>query len=956
MPRQIGNSQHNANFHMPHPEDGRKSNTVSRSEKSQRKAHDIFSEQKPNKDQLVPLNFPKKPNIESASGSEGRQLRRSSPIDINELTSSMEKLGINSNKQVPLQQPMDLSDDINIFANSLMDIGEDEIPKCRQVQQMIDDLIGFDPLVLEENDAIMPDALSEEESPMDWKLTWKGLGDIVDVLSHIESRMQFVEVPDSEMSDALVDIEMIPEDDIIPDEEMPLAEEERPLDVSRHDQSITPVFHFPSEVDVQVSSPTVADANRPADMLVPSSAPDQSITFVSRRPQSASTPLIAYTHGSAIQQAKEYMRNGRYDAAILLLSRIYSARSPNKMEILETMAECLYATNRTATALELLQKVAHVEKKKLSVKEKIADCLTKQRQYLKANLIYTAISKKVGAAHEAVLKAKIDANNESLKAFRTWPTFNDLMNRLGIERGQPITPGELAYITAFQREVNPRAYLMWDIEMNKVKRATIPSLEADRSVTKCPIYLLDGSVIRDSRGAPIHFYKAPNLSLLSHFTKARNAMMILNSLATEKNLPPGGVNPDFFWNSQYKVCCSVVNQNSKSFFSVNNSPAVGMVAHVPDPLSNIIHTWGEDCYTPTYFKAAGVVAVTAQGDASKTLNYNQFMIRFQPLASYVYSVFQQADRLEQQLNVRSQFDNLHKDINSRLLKGKNIPILDYLFNKLTTLFPCLDLQKQKLESAISEVEAAIRGNDLGNSEVQENIIQQLHGIKGLLDDDEGESLRSKAVGARIKTLFEDLNRAVSVREGGAATRPSIYKGANIPDKPLLSVYIDETNKLASSLLRKGMNEEEVFAILFRRPAQPGETINSALREIDASLKKLYTDNSKTILHKNPRDFKNLIWTRTLSPKELLDSVKPNHYSEIGLRAHPASDEVHANHASFAGIVLETGMTIRPFADGYVIDPRLPDRSIVADVVTPKEIADIVKKAHSEGLPCFVIGS
>lgn len=869
-----------------------------------------------------------------------------------------------SHEQISIQ-PMDISEDLNSLASDLMDLEEDKVPKSRQIQRMIDDLAGFDPTKLPEKDVIMTES-ADDQTPMDWKSTWKGFAPISDILTQMESKIQFVEIPDYEMTDP--DIDMVPADEIVPDQEMSQADEEM-IPASQAPPNVMgpmpapsgvpqPTIHSPPNFVLDlgpinpsaVASPPHPDRSSHLNFAPVGVARRQPIA--GQRSAPAAIPQVGFSREHGVQQAKQLMQANRFDAAIVLLSKIYSG-SAQKMEVLELMADCFYKTNRMATAIDLLQTVAHHEKKNLRVKEKIADCLTKQRQYLKANLIYATISKKLGVAHANLLKAKIDKNNELLKAFQVWPSFHELMHKIGIDSGRKMTPAELSSITAFQREVNPRAYLMWDIEMNKVKRAKIPAMEADPNVKKFPVYLSDGSVLKDDMGNPIHLYKSQDLALLTHFTKPSLANMILDTLNKDKLRPPGESDPHSFWKSQFKVCCSMLKQGSQSFYGVNNTAAVGLAVYDPDPLSNILHTWGEDCYTPTYFNAPGVQAATGQSGAEKALLYNEFMARFQPLTSYVYSVFQHADRLQQQIEVRNQFLELQRDISSRLTRVK-LPIIDALFNKLTSFFPKLDPGKQRLEAVISEIEEAIRTSDLGDAEIQDNIILKLNSLKDLLQD-EGESLRSKAVGKRIKTLFDGIAKAVPVREGGEATRTSLYKNPQLK-KPLISLYIEETKTIVSNLLRSGMNEDELFTTLFRRPPRAGETVLEALREIDRSLETLYESN-KSIIYKDasraPRS--NHIWTRTLTPNELVSSVQSGKYSEIGVRGHDASDLVNANHVSFAGIVLEEGMTIRPSGDGYVIDP-IHSASWLGEPVAPQTLVDVIKKAHAEGLPSFVVGA
>nr|MBA3816651.1 tetratricopeptide repeat protein [Parachlamydiaceae bacterium] len=631
------------------------------------KASELFDLEQPQK--MVELNPLKKITKGRSSPADPVQKIANSPFDqernahVEELSASLSQLKLYPEKvagkptspspqaELPNSaQTMDTSEDLSPFANVLMGLNENEVAEGEQFQGMVDDLVGFDPSNLQAVDVVMGQGSDDFSTPMDWQSTWRGFGQVLNVLEKIETRFQFVEMPDSEMPDAAVEMRI--SDDFLADEEMSQADEEMspasetpvvdkrgefpppPVPSSNHEAS-APVVSIPSN---RLPPDAAKDA-----LLIPSAAVNPPVrsgrpfvaTVAQFRPSTRVIPQVGFSHLHGLEQAKGYMHVKKYDAALLLLSKIYVGSS-KKMEILELMADCFISTNRTANAMDLLQTIAHHDKNNLQIKEKIADCLTKQSQYLKANLIYTVISKKINPAQANALKIKIAKNNELLKSLETWPVFEELMTKLGIDNGAKVTQDQLTFIRAFLRSINPRAYLMWDIEMNKVKRATIPALEGDAQVKKYPVYLEDGSILTDASGATIHLYKSADLSLLTHFTKPSLATMILASLNAEKQRNPGESDPYSFWKNQYKVCCSMLKQGSKSFFSTTGAPGIGFATYVPDPLSNIIHTWGQDCYTPTYFSAPGVTAVTGQSGKQKALDYNEFMIRFQPLASYIY--------------------------------------------------------------------------------------------------------------------------------------------------------------------------------------------------------------------------------------------------------------------------------------------------------------------------------
>ena len=466
--------------------------------------------------------------------------------------------------------------------------------------------------------------------------------------------------------------------------------------------------------------------------------------------------------------AKAKFEAKQYDAAIGLLSQAF-VRSSQKNEILELLADCFYKTNRIAEALKLLQKVAHDKKDDLRIKAKIGDCLTKQSQFLKANLIYGAILRDLDKSSKkaiektlyADIKSKISENKKNLQLFQTWPTFSDLIDRVGLS-GIPKTKDEvLGNVVKFMREINPRADLMWEIEMNKLKKLTLDALEKDPHVQKFAIIKADGTAMLDRSGKPIHFYQANDLSLLTHFSSPINAKKILSTLEEDKKRAPGDVNPYSFWQSQWKVCCSMVKPGTRSFYSIHNTVGIGFANYVPDPEWNIIHTWGKDCWTPTFFKAPGVESITGQTGEAQAIEYNEFMMRFQPLATYVYSIFQEADRIHQQLEYGAKFKKLAELIKAPYV---NIKAIDSIFHVITGYFTRLDPKKAELDKKVSAILESIKSLDVGNPEVQDKLEVLLTDLKNALKNERG-SQREERVNKQIEKLFDDLSASISVRGG-----------------------------------------------------------------------------------------------------------------------------------------------------------------------------------------------
>lgn len=97
----------------------------------------------------------------------------------------------------------------------------------------------------------------------------------------------------------------------------------------------------------------------------------------------------------------------------------------------------------------------------------------------------------------------------------------------------------------------------------------------------------------------------------------------------------------------------------------------------------------------------------------------------------------------------------------------------------------------------------------------------------------------------------------------------------------------------------------------------------------------------------------LIWTRALSPKEALDSTSKKNYREIGIRSHIGSDQVGADHARFSGIILEENITVHPEGGGLVTIKPKTSLTNLGEATTTEQIITIIRKAHSEGLPCFI---
>lgn len=627
--------------------------------------------------------------------------------------------------------------------------------------------------------------------------------------------------------------------------------------------------------------------------------------------QELSAPLTPKERAEKhVLQAQRYMDREAYGAAYRLL--LPMARGPlSNREVLLKTAICLEKMGRYKESLIIFRELRKREPKNLQFAEKIGDLLFLIGDYIRAQIIYKKLQKIAPGQGEGI-EQKIQRCQGQLRSLARWGSFQEIFASIGASDEGPLTQRQVQEIDRINKQLVQTNVLMWDLFFLQTRKLS-PSYLKKHFV---PV------VLRSADGRTFTAYKSSKFRFLAHFSSMENGKKILEKELLAQQDPAVREGEDYFWNSQYKVCASILRFGMRPF-QLCASSGIGFVLDVPDPGKNILHAFVRDTWTPSYVKPDAGTPVTKSGSEKTAIEYNEFMLRYQVLSEYVYSVWQHADREARYQQVLERIDKFQP-------QDSQNPILRLVFagiRCLKTLLGCPDENATAIKNLLEQLKALCQSPTMDHRS-EKKILSVMKKVERYLDS-VGQSEKRDVVRKERKEVEREFTATVMAPD--KITSPSLFD----TNRPLIIGYLDATIAIVESLLAKNPQlEEALFERIFYRRRQPGEQILSQLREIRQTMSTHLERALPRVSKKTQGAQDRAIFCRQLSPNEVCAGTRADVYSEVGVRSHVSSHEVHAGRANFKAVVIS--------------------QESVRDGCITREQADLLEKAQKASLPIIYI--
>jgi tetratricopeptide (TPR) repeat protein len=626
------------------------------------------------------------------------------------------------------------------------------------------------------------------------------------------------------------------------------------------------------------------------------------------REEVAQGPLVVNDY----QRAQAFFDQGRYAKAYQLFLSL-SRKQPGDRTLLLQTAACLEKMNRHRESLVIYMDLRRKNKDDLFLCTKIADILFEIGDYIRAQIIYKKLQTTEAASEE--INRKISLCRQQLTMASSWSSFGQIFHDIGGADAAPLTPDQLRAVNRINRQLAQKNRLIWDLFFTQTRKLTPAALQ--KNFRKVALHAADGRTYVA--------YTHKDFRFLAHFTSPENAVKILEREGEAETRPEVREDPSYFWNCQYKVCTSLVQQGSKTFFSeAKKSVDVGLIIYAPDAYKNILHAYVKDSWTPSFVKSDQAKAVTSSGSEQAAQEYNAIMEKYQVLAEYVYAVWQNADREVRYLDAIEKLMDIEKLIAPQGLYQRLIGAVSSLVKVLTSwLTGAPGDNEAMLKKYIANLKGLCQKAGLGRG-LEEKIFGQIAKIEEQLSE-EGKEQQISKLEAASKEL--QASRALYPE---VISEPEYFE----QKKYLIIEYVDRTIERAQRLLQKYPGQEAaVFEKILGRKMGHGESLLRELSMMRDDLSRYVHIISPKVFKSPGRFLDQSIFCRPITPKEVSSGTKA--YSEIGILTHQQSDAVRAGRASFKGVVVEQATVGR---DGLI----------------PDEVADALDRAQRAGLPIIYI--
>lgn len=664
---------------------------------------------------------------------------------------------------------------------------------------------------------------------------------------------------------------------------------------------VLPELDFGGIQDIIVEvEPAPMQTGKPVDQAPPSAT---TTTKSTEKPWKFVSPLAkaqAPKHlsaKSAVDQAGKAYKTRDFKAAYLYYSRLHEA-NPRERFYLERIGDCLFKLGYPDKAQKVYNSLIHRRPNELRYKEKLADCFAYRGFIIQARILYGKLLKLNPSAADRYTE-KIEKLKSSTFTGNKWPSLDALVRKIGLAKGGKLTESDLKFIDRLNRSIFHKQLLMWDLLMQRTEALGGKSVPKDLRI----------EFLRDKEGKRYKVYAGEKYPVLAHFTHLDNAKKILLKERQAADDPSVLTDEGNFWNCQYKVCASVVENNpdhpissfyGASFGATNSRVGVGFILHVPDVHRNILHTYQEDSWTPTAVKAAaGSVAVTGQYSEEMLLQYNAFMHRFQAVATYIYAAFQETERLARISDVRQKIVALEDIFKSTTDSGLLKRLGSAFWGMISSLVPAIDSSKEDVEVIFQKIRELVDSSTITDKNTRVALAQVLKELQDIFKGS-GSSTQAEKMLEEAETALRGLESSEDPLPYTAATK--LTKEGSMAN-PLIFRYLNDMEKMAVDLLRSGkVSEKEIFEKIFHRRMAQGSGLIQEIRHMRQTVQQLY-DANKGVLVKHQTEIPG-IFTRIASPNEILKSTKTATYNEVGIRTHLTCKDVHAAAPGFGGLIIE----------------------------------------------------
>ncbi len=609
------------------------------------------------------------------------------------------------------------------------------------------------------------------------------------------------------------------------------------------------------------------------------------------------------------KQAAPYLEHGQYDRAYQLLLPL-SRCSPDNQQLLIELAFCLAKMNRHKESLIIYRELGKRNPKEIFFKEMMADRLFAIGDFIRAQIIYKKL-RTVYADRKSEFDEKIRKCQDQLRLPSGWDSFQSIYGSIG-GSGGPLSQEQLLAIDRIHRQLVQKNNLMWDLFFLQTRKIT-------------PQYLRNHFTpvtLQCSDGRSFTAYKDQNFRFLAHFSSLVNSRAILDLEVLSQHDPTVREQVDYFWNSQYKVCASLLQFDGQTFM---HGKGLGFLIDVPDPDRNILHAFVRDVWSPSYLRGKIGSAVTMSSSEELARGYNEFMPRYEVLSEYVYAVWQNADRVSRYTDLLKHITEVSDSLRQKSLFSWLAPVVNFL----RSLVGIPNQNYAALENLLKKLKELTSSPDIDRIEGAQ-IVRLMEALEQFL-------AQSKQTEQKAR-MHQEIAVSKSELQDTLRVLPEIVASSNpFSSKKnfLILDYVDRTISIVRKLLAANpMMEASLFEKILHRKAVPGEHLVPHLQEMRNSLESYVQQGVPKISKGNAEHADRALFCRPLSPAEVSTGTEYGKYNEVGVRSHFSSYEVGAMGASFKAVVVE-------------------QRSLIGSCISP-ELADLLEVAQRASLPIIFV--
>lgn len=618
--------------------------------------------------------------------------------------------------------------------------------------------------------------------------------------------------------------------------------------------------------------------------------------------------------------AEECYKKGDYNEAYMCFLQI-GRKVPTDDEILEKTAKCLEKLERYQESLLIYRTLVKKNPKNSFYLKKIADCLFGSQDYLRAKIVYKKLLSMEHRFEETVLQSRIAECSKRLRSNDQWPSYDELARKIGLNGG-PLTNSQLNEIDSLNRALIHKHQLVWELFLR-------PTRSLSEEYVRKNFYPVP---LKSKDGRTFTAYRNPNYKFLGHFSNLTNSAKILDNEVRAQHDPSIKEQDSYFWNSQYKVCTSLFKEGDLTFFSgAMHQEGLGFIIDVPDPDKNILHAFSRDTWTPTYIKqSSGASSVTSVGAEDDAREYNDFMLRYQALSQYVYTISQNAEKEIYYLKLLESMQQIQKILQDKVDHGLIQKIITSVVSFFKQFVGDIDVTKKEIEDIAQKIDVIINSAQF-TPETEAQVLQMLAHLK--------ETFQSMNKNSEA-TVIDEHSEAVSkgfatsyLPEPELITSPKVFDDTS---NLLILSYLDKSiQSLEPVLARFPHLEKTLFEKILNRTPENSESLIRTLQDMRNKIKSV-CEKAYPKVHKMKTSISNdyAIFSRPLTPQEVMQATAKGKYSEIGVRSNFASHSVQGKGASFKGVIVE--------------------RAVIKNSRISNEMADLLEKAQKAHLPIIYI--